>query len=112
MPFDYQTEKGEWVGCKTKEDVIQCIIDDWQIETEKRKNPPKSYDFFRTILLKVNSRLFYDQDIIDMIVRYNYCSDFNCPAFPGSFDEQPAVWVDFVNLIKGEVPKIMESARG
>lgn len=92
--------------------MIDCINDDYFTLTEKRKRPPKSYDFYYSVIAKCNSSLFYDQEIIDMIKRYEYCSNLNVPAYPGAFDDQPAFWVDFVNLIKGELPQIAEATRG
>lgn len=37
---------------------------------------------------------------IGVVSRYTFCSEFNCPAFSGSFDDQPAWWVSAVHVIK------------
>jgi hypothetical protein len=43
-----------------------------------------------------------------MIERYNFCTKINCQAFPGSYDQQPAEWIDFVNILNNELIKIAE----
>ena len=37
---------------------------------------------------------------LDVTSRYTYCSDFNCPAFDGSYDDQPNWWVQAVGVIR------------
>lgn len=32
--------------------------------------------------------------------RYAYCSEFNCPAYEGAYDDQPNWWVSAVAVIK------------
>ena len=43
-----------------------------------------------------------------MIERYNYCTKISTPAFDGAYDKQPANWVDFVNILTNELPKMGE----
>ena len=37
---------------------------------------------------------------LDVTSRFTYCSDFNCPAFDGSYDDQPNWWVQAVGVIR------------
>ncbi len=37
---------------------------------------------------------------VDVTTRFSYCSDFNCPAFSGAYDEQPNWWVNAVGVIQ------------
>ena len=38
----------------------------------------------------------------DMVARYVYCQEMHTPAYPGSYDDQPAQWIDAVNIIRRE----------
>ena len=37
---------------------------------------------------------------IDMTSRYTYCLDFNCPAYEGSYDDQPNYWIKAAGVIQ------------
>jgi len=37
---------------------------------------------------------------IGVTSRFTYCSEFNCPAFEGSYDDQPNYWISAVGVIK------------
>jgi len=37
---------------------------------------------------------------LDVTSRYTYCSDFNCPAFDGSYDDQPNYWIQAVGVMR------------
>ena len=37
---------------------------------------------------------------IEMTSRYTYCSEFNCVAFEGSYDDQPNYWVQAVGVMR------------
>ena len=37
---------------------------------------------------------------LDVTARFSYTSDFNCPAFPGTYDDQPNWWVSAVGVIR------------
>ena len=36
----------------------------------------------------------------DVIARFTYCSEMNCPPFAGAYDDQPAFWVVAVGVIR------------
>ena len=48
----------------------------------------------------------YDRDIN----RYYYCKEMNTSPYEGSFDKQPAKWVEKYYIIKGAYSKIEEVA--
>jgi hypothetical protein len=37
---------------------------------------------------------------VDVTSRFTYCSDFNCPAYSGAYDDQPNYWIQAVSEIK------------
>ena len=43
---------------------------------------------------------FFDKDIQKDIERYIYCKDNNVPPYRGSYDEQPALWIERYFIIK------------
>ena len=45
-----------------------------------------------------------------MLQRYSYSEQFHIAPYPGSYTEQPAVWVDAVGIIARERP-LAEAAR-
>jgi len=45
---------------------------------------------------------------VDVTARFTYCSEFNCPAYEGAYEDQPNWWISAVNEIKrarGEASK-------
>jgi len=52
--------------------------------------------------------LIYDQWTQDQINKYFYCKEFNTSPFEGAYDDLPANWLDFVNIIQGEIPEIQK----
>jgi hypothetical protein len=49
--------------------------------------------------------VFYDDQIQDFIKRHLFCEKFNVQPFPGFYDDQPGIWLDFVSLMLEEIPK-------
>ena len=44
-----------------------------------------------------------------MIGRFEYCKKLEVPPFKGAYDDQPAYWVDFCNIIQSELIKCAEN---
>jgi hypothetical protein len=48
--------------------------------------------------------LLYDQWTQDCIVKYLFCEKFpTTPAYSGSYEDLPAFWVDFCNIMSQEL---------
>ena len=86
-----------------KEDVWNVI--DLLIE-EVYENNKKGKEF--DVVQSVNAQLPFftcinkviDMDIQKDIQRYLYCNETNVPPYKGSYDEQPALWVETYFIIK------------
>lgn len=44
-----------------------------------------------------------DREAQMLIQRYNYSEQFHIPPYPGSFEDQPARWVDAAGIIAQEM---------
>ncbi len=45
----------------------------------------------------------YDKEIEEMIRRYTYCKETGVPPFSGSYDDQPAWWLEVYAIINSEI---------
>ena len=59
-------------------------------------------------LLQASPRRLFDSWANQILSRFVYCRDMNTPAYPGSYEEHPAYWIDAVDLIKAEISKVQE----
>ena len=48
---------------------------------------------------------FYDPSVQANIQKYMYCEKFSTQAYPGSYEDLPAAWVDFCNMMNNELAK-------
>ena len=56
------------------------------------------------------NNIIYDKDLQRDIQRYLYCDSFNTKAYPGSYGDQPARWVQKSFIIKNETSKPLKKA--
>ncbi len=54
----------------------------------------------------------YDNWSQEQIKAFMYCKEFNIPAFPGSYVEQPAWWLDVSSIIRNELAAIEKFESG
>jgi hypothetical protein len=78
----------------------------FHIIKEHGKDPSQGLYFSVLGLCPLN--LLYDQEIQDHIARYLYCEKFHSQAYPGSYEDLPAFWVDFCNVMAVELVKCAE----
>ena len=74
---------------------LKVITNDNLWETVSSLDVPGLESFFIADPSKLVTRW-----ALDVTARYTYCSDFNCPAFDGSYDDQPNWWVQAVGVIR------------
>mgnify|MGYP003958928837 FL=1 len=74
---------------------LKVITNDNLWETVSSLDVPGLESFFIADPSKLVTRW-----ALDVTSRYTYCSDFNCPAFDGSYDDQPNWWVQAVGVIR------------
>ena len=48
------------------------------------------------------------QEAADMILRWAYCDRTGVPAFPGSYDDQPAYWLEVDMIARNEQQKALK----
>ena len=61
---------------------------------------------YQSCILKFDQRLLFDMEIQQMISKYTYCQNFNTQPFKGCYDDLPAYWLDFTNIIATELKKV------
>ena len=74
---------------------LKVITNDNLWETVSSLDVPGLESFFIADPSKLVTRW-----ALDVTSRFTYCSDFNCPAFGGSYDDQPNWWVQAVGVIR------------
>ena len=74
---------------------LKVITNDNLWETVSSLDVPGLESFFIADPSKLVTRW-----ALDVTSRFTYCSDFNCPAFDGSYDDQPNWWVQAVGVIR------------
>lgn len=62
-------------------------------------------------LLCASPRRLFSKWANELISKFVYCRDMNTPAYSGSYEQHPGAWIDAVNIIKAEIPKIDEYKR-
>tara|TARA_R100000655_G_scaffold15839_2_gene34911 strand:- start:1918 stop:2283 length:366 start_codon:yes stop_codon:yes gene_type:complete len=101
--------------------TFTCEKDVWEvvdliIEETKEMNETSGKSFSPASSVKSQlpffacNNIIFDKEFQQDIERYIYCENFKTPAFPGSYDEQPARWVQKSFLIKKAVGKIQNKA--
>lgn len=88
MPtWEFKTEEDVWK-------VIDLIIE----ETNELNSKGNEFDIVSSVQAQLPfftcSNVFYNKEDIKDMNRYLYCEKFNIPAYPGSYGDQPCLWVD------------------
>lgn len=101
--FPFVNNKGE--AFSDRESLLSYLDENFGHES--------SQALYIQTLLTAPLNLIYDPYTQDMIEKYSYCKSFNRDIAPDkAFEDLPCDWLDFVNLINGELPKIQkEKAR-
>ena len=74
---------------------LKVITNDNLWETVSSLDVPGLESFFIADPSKLVTRW-----ALDVTSRFTYCSDFNCPAFDGSYDDQPNYWIQAVGVMR------------
>ena len=92
-------------------EVIDLIIEETE-ELNAMKN--ESFDIASSVQSQLPffacQNILFDKEIQQDIERYVYCENFKTPAYPGSYDEQPALWVAKSYIIKKSLNRIQNKA--
>lgn len=70
-----------------------------------------SQGLYLSTLTTAPLNLLYDNYTQEMLRRYLYCKEFNTSPYDGSFDNLPADWIDFVDIVKGEMALVEKEVR-
>ena len=66
------------------------------------------YSISRQIYYFSCPNIFKTNNFIEDINRYYYCKDMGVPPYEGSYNKQPAKWVEKYYIIKGAFSKLEE----
>ena len=92
-------------------EVADLIIDE-TVQVNEEQN--KSFDIAESLVAQIPffacSNRFMDISLNADIERYIYCDNFKTPAYPGSYNDQPARWVQKSFLIKKNLNRIQNKA--
>ena len=92
-------------------DVVDLII--WETK-EMNEQSGKSFSPSSSVKSQLPffacNNIIFDKEFQQDIERYIYCENFKTPAYPGSYDQQPALWIQKSFLIKKALNKIQNKA--
>ena len=92
-------------------EVVDLIIEETKMMNAKHE---KSFDISASVQSQVPffacQNFIFDKEIQQDIERYIYCENFKTPAYPGGYDDQPALWVQKSFIIKKAVNKMQNKA--
>ena len=87
-------------------DVVDLLIE----EVKDHNSKGKSFDVNSSVNAQLPfftcKNLFYSKQYSKDIRKYVYCQDFNTPPYPGSYGEQPVLWLEKAIIIKNVLAKL------
>ena len=119
--FPYEAQIPVKVDGQYKTRIFTCEKDVWEvvdliIEETKEMNEKTGKSFSPSSSVKSQlpffacNNIIFDKEFQQDIERYIYCDNFKTPAYSGSYDEQPALWVQKSFIIKKALNKIQNKA--
>ena len=92
-------------------DVVDLIIRETK---EMNETTGKSFEVSGSVKSQLPffacNNILFDKEFQKDIERYIYCENFKTPAYPGGYDDQPALWVQKSFIIKKAVNKTQNKA--
>ena len=102
MPREFESIDDVW-------DVIDKLIE----EVKEYNREGKSFDVARSINAQlpffICKNVLYSKRLQKDVERYIYCQDFGISPYPGSYGNQPCLWIDKVFIIKNTLAKISKN---
>ena len=100
MPiWEFRTEEDVWK-------VIDLIIE----ETNELNSKGNEFDIVSSVQAQLPffacKNIVVDTDDQKDISRYLYCDKYNVPAYPGSYGDQPFLWVQKAFIIRNAYAKL------
>ena len=119
--FPYEAQLPVMVDGQYETRTFSCEQDVWDvvdliIEETKEMNEKTGKSFSPSSSVKSQlpffacNNIIFDKEFQQDIERYIYCDNFKTPAYSGSYDEQPALWVQKSFIIKKALNKIQNKA--
>ena len=119
--FPYEAQLPVMVDGQYETRIFTCEQDAWDvvdliIEETKEMNEKTGKSFSPSSSVKSQlpffacNNIIFDKEFQQDIERYIYCDNFKTPAYSGSYDEQPALWVQKSFIIKKALNKIQNKA--
>ena len=89
----------------SKDDIMEVV--DLLVEETRVNNKANNFDVAYSVAQQLSffccKNHFLDKEYQDDIKRYMYCKDYSIPAYPGSYNDQPKIWIDKSNVISHAV---------
>ena len=101
---------GSHVQTFESDEDVWSIIDLLIEEVRNYNNEGKSFDVAMSIDAQLPffscKNVIYSKEYNKDIERYIYCQEFNIAPYPGSYGEQPCLWVEKAFIIKNTLAKV------
>ena len=119
--FPYEAQLPVMVDGQYETRIFSCEQDVWEvvdliIEETKDMNEQTGKSFSPSSSVKSQlpffacNNIIYSKQFQKDIERYIYCDNFKISAYPGSYGEQPALWVQKSFIIKKAINKVQNKA--
>lgn len=105
--FPYKAQNpfsGEKIEIRGKDDIETLLLEGMEV------NIPRQYSLGQNLYFNLRTCIcplqLYDDWSQEQIKAFMYCKEFHISAFPGSYAEQPAWWLDASTIIRNEIAAI------
>ena len=113
--YPYKTEIPVLVNGKRERRTFTCDEDVWEVidllieEVKEQRETGKQFDIAASVNAQIPffacRNVIFDKELQKDIQRYVYCKESGVPPYKGSYNEQPAVWVEKFFIIKNTFAK-------
>jgi len=100
----WDKENYEFPFTSRKNKLFKCR-DELLLYTEKNWGDDQSSGLYTSFILEFPCNLIFDETIQSWVNKYVFCKEFKTQAFKGCYDEYPAYWIDFCQIMKSELNK-------
>ena len=113
--YPYKAEIPVLIDGKREKRTFTCDEDVWAVidllieEVKQHREEGKQFDIAQSVNAQIPffacRNIIFDKQLQKDIQRYVYCNESGVPPYKGSYNEQPAMWIEKFFIIKNTFAK-------
>tara|TARA_R100000458_G_scaffold57696_1_gene64300 strand:- start:436 stop:861 length:426 start_codon:yes stop_codon:yes gene_type:complete len=113
--YPYKAEIPVLIDGKREKRTFTCDEDVWAVidllieEVKQHREEGKQFDIAQSVNAQIPffacRNIIFDKELQKDIQRYVYCNESGVPPYNGSYNEQPAIWIEKFFIIKNTFAK-------